>query len=88
MTVFTQIPLSGYGGVSRIIVDDLQLSQKDHYWTNVGPVIADQRVIAKVTVHNVGARAAYISAMSFQGRLHHHSSLTDGPIHWRVLCLF
>jgi len=62
-----QIPLSGYGGVSRITLDDLQMSQKNHYWLDIGQVTANQHVLAKVTVRNIGVRAAYISGVCFQG---------------------
>ena len=62
-----QIPLSGYGGVSHITLDDLQTSQKNHYWLDIGQVTVNQHVHAKVTIRNIGARAAYISGVCFQG---------------------
>lgn len=59
-----QIPLSGYGGTSNIILED-QRKQADGYVATLNDVAAGRVSKACLCVRNTGSRAAYIKAVAF-----------------------
>ena len=65
-----QVPLSGYGGVSKLIVEDVHETDHGCYSINVGQVTTSKSpIICTVTVFNVGRRSAFVKALGFQGKL-------------------
>ncbi|XP_069112026.1 centrosomal protein of 192 kDa-like isoform X2 [Argopecten irradians] len=57
------IPLRGYGGTSKVIIEGAQVSEKDHYFLNMGEMSVGQRIVKRVTIRNIGDRAAYIRSV-------------------------
>ena len=67
--VFAKIPLSGYGGQSHIVIDNVPHVEHLNpvYCHVVDTNVARQQVVAVATVRNDGNRAAYIRALAFHG---------------------
>jgi len=59
-----QIPLSGYGGTSNIILED-QKKRADGYVATLGGVAAGRVSKACLCVRNTGSRAAFIKAVAY-----------------------
>ncbi|XP_060078039.1 uncharacterized protein LOC132557559 [Ylistrum balloti] len=57
------IPLSGYGGTSNVIVEGAKVSEKDHYWLEMGEMTVGQRIAKRVTLRNIGNRAAFVRSV-------------------------
>ena len=57
-----QIPLTGYGGRSQIILVNAEQTS-DGYWMNIGEVKRSERNVFKLYLHNSGVRKAYIRAV-------------------------
>ncbi len=65
-----QIPLVGYGGVSRLVIDDLESTQGSQtYGATLGSLTPGNNVITKITLRNKGRRTAYVKALPFQGNI-------------------
>lgn len=63
----SQIPLSGYGGVSDLTLDGLQKNPLGDFWTNVGHPETGKIIRLVVTLRNIGSRAAFVKALAFKG---------------------
>lgn len=61
---YLQIPLSGYGGSSNIILED-QRKQGDGYVATMKGVAAGRVSKVCLCVRNTGSRAAFIKALAF-----------------------
>ncbi len=59
-----QIPLSGYGGTSNIILED-QRKQADGYVATMTDISVGHVSKVCLCVRNTGSRAAFIKAMAF-----------------------
>ena len=62
--VLVQIPLSGYGGTSNIILED-QRKQADGYVATLTDIAVGRVSKVCLCVRNTGSRAAFIKAMAF-----------------------
>ena len=63
----TQIPLTGYGGVSQLELEGMHKGQNGNFWTSMGHPIVGQNSIIKVNIKNSGDRAAYVKVLPFKG---------------------
>lgn len=61
---YLQIPLSGYGGTSNIILED-QRKQGDGYVATMSGIAAGRVSKVCLCVRNTGSRAAFVKAMAF-----------------------
>ena len=62
-----QVPLSGYGGISKLILENVQRSKSSIYWTTLQvPPRPDAPAEVMATVRNVGDRAAYAKCVAFK----------------------
>lgn len=59
-----QIPLSGYGGTSNIILED-QRKQADGYVATMTDIAVNRVSKVCLCVRNTGSRAAFIKAMAY-----------------------
>ena len=57
-----QIPLTGYGGKSQILIVNAERTSEG-YWMNIGEVKKSERNVFKVYLLNNGVRKAYIKAV-------------------------
>lgn len=62
--------MSGYGGTSMVVLEDPAEPLDDKgLIMNVGPLKMGMNVIKKVTLKNMGQRAAFIRAVAFEGEM-------------------
>lgn len=61
---YLQIPLSGYGGTSNIILED-QRKQGDGYMATMSGIAVGRVSKVCLCVRNTGSRAAFVKAMAF-----------------------
>lgn len=73
-----QIPLSGYGGTSNIILED-QRKQADGYVAVLSDIAVDHVSKVCLCVRNTGSRAAFIKAVAFSN-VHTRSLLESSVI--------
>lgn len=66
-----QIPLSGYGGLSRLVIDNLPLlaNQNSIYCQELDAASFHEASTTVATISNVGCRAAYVQAVAFKGAI-------------------
>ena len=62
-----QIPLTGYGGISQLELEDMNKGQNGSFWTSTGHPKVGQNTIIKVNIRNTGDRAAYVKTLPFKG---------------------
>lgn len=60
-----QIPLSGYGGTSNLILEDVK-KLSDSYMVTVNDLIPGKESRIVFSVHNTGSRAAFVKAVGFK----------------------
>ena len=65
---FLQVPLSGYGGTSKLLIEDVN-SIGDTYTVNVGPVSDFKTIELSLKARNAGPRAAFVKIISFVGKM-------------------
>ncbi|XP_072169079.1 uncharacterized protein [Diadema setosum] len=58
------LPLSGYGGVSNLSLEDVKL-RGDTYSQDIGALTPGQHTVHTIKVRNVGLRAAFVKVMCF-----------------------
>ncbi|XP_071480003.1 uncharacterized protein [Diadema antillarum] len=58
------LPLSGYGGVSNLSLEDVKL-RGDMYSQDMGALTPGQHTVHTIKVRNVGLRAAFVKVMCF-----------------------
>ncbi|XP_021379779.1 uncharacterized protein LOC110467151 [Mizuhopecten yessoensis] len=73
------IPLSGYGGIGNVIIEGAKVSEKDHYWLDMGEMSVGQRIAKRVTLRNIGSRPAYIRSL-FVSDLRCKQALVPGRV--------
>ncbi|XP_041455677.1 uncharacterized protein LOC121408319 [Lytechinus variegatus] len=59
------VPLSGYGGVSNLVLEDANL-RGDTYLHDFGPLTPGQHTVLTFKVRNTGLRAAFVKALCFK----------------------
>ncbi|XP_043744825.1 centrosomal protein of 192 kDa isoform X4 [Cervus elaphus] len=59
------IPLSGYGGTSNLILEDVK-KLSDSYMVTVNDLVPGQESRVVVSVRNTGSRAAFVKAVGFK----------------------
>ncbi|XP_041421390.1 centrosomal protein 192kDa L homeolog isoform X2 [Xenopus laevis] len=69
------IPLSGYGGTSNLVLEDLK-KLSDSYMVKVGGISSGQVSKVSFCVKNTGTRAAYVKVVCFAD---FHTSVTMDP---------
>ncbi|XP_033755501.1 uncharacterized protein LOC117338316 isoform X2 [Pecten maximus] len=57
------IPFCGYGGTSSVILERAKVSDKDHYWLDMGEMSVGQRLVKNVILRNTGDRPAYVQSL-------------------------
>lgn len=62
---FSQIPLSGYGGTSNIILEDVKKTSGS-YVLNLNDIAPDKVSKISFYMRNTGSRAAYVKAACFK----------------------
>ena len=72
-SLVVQIPLSGYGGISKLVLENVEKGQNNNYWKNIGTPRTSVTSLVKASVRNIGHRAAYVKCLGFMGELllHH-----------------
>lgn len=60
-----QIPLSGYGGTSNLILEDVK-KLSDSYMVTVNDLVPGQESRIVISVRNTGSRAAFVKAVGFK----------------------
>ena len=74
VTVGVQIPLSGYGGISKLVLEQVNKGQSNNYWKTIGTPRISVTSLVKATVKNVGQRAAYVKCLGYNGMNAMHES--------------
>ncbi|XP_070574369.1 centrosomal protein of 192 kDa-like isoform X2 [Ptychodera flava] len=59
------IPLTGYGGISNLVIQDLD-TMGSTFVSNLGPIAAGEHKVIQVIVQNTGPRAAFVKAIAFE----------------------
>lgn len=65
MCVCFQIPLSGYGGASNLILEDVK-KLSDSYMVTVNSLIPGKESRVVFSIRNTGSRAAFVKAVVFK----------------------
>lgn len=65
MYVCFQIPLSGYGGASNLILEDVK-KLSDSYMVTVNDLIPGKESRVVFSIRNTGSRAAFVKAVGFK----------------------
>ncbi|XP_043543642.1 centrosomal protein of 192 kDa isoform X6 [Chiloscyllium plagiosum] len=73
------IPLSGYGGTSNIILEDVD-KQSDGYVMNLNGITPDRVTQLTFRMRNTGSRAAYVQAACFSD-FHMTTFMTTNAVH-------
>ena len=60
--------MSGYGGISKLLMENVESGQNSNYWTNIGTPRSTVSSLIRATVRNVGHRAAYVKCLGFKGK--------------------
>lgn len=60
-----QIPLSGYGGTSNLILEDAK-KLSDSYMVTVNDLVPGRESRVVISVRNTGSRAAFVKAVGFK----------------------
>jgi hypothetical protein len=60
------IPLLGFGGSSRVAIQNIQIGQSNSYWLNVGPLMAESTIVQRVSLKNSGHRTAFVKAECYR----------------------
>lgn len=60
-----QIPLSGYGGTSNLILEDVK-KLSDSYMVTVNDLIPGKESRIVFSIRNTGSRAAFVKAIGFK----------------------
>lgn len=62
--LYPQIPLSGYGGTSNVILEEMEKHSEGYIATLTGVKLSNVSKLC-VCVHNTGSRAAYVKAVIY-----------------------
>ena len=68
-SLVVQIPLNGYGGISKLVLENVEKGQNNNYWKNIGTPRTSVTSLVKASVRNIGHRAAYVKCLGFMGEL-------------------
>lgn len=61
---FSQIPLSGYGGTSNVILESVK-KLSDSYMLTLDGLLPSRLSTVSFRIRNTGSRAAYVKALCF-----------------------
>lgn len=62
-----QIPVSGYGGVGKLVVEGASIADMNRYCLDMGDISLGQETGEKVIVRNVGSRPVFVKLMAYAG---------------------
>ncbi|XP_062605186.1 centrosomal protein of 192 kDa-like, partial [Saccostrea cucullata] len=61
------IPVSGYGGVGKLVVEGASIADMNRYCLDMGDISLGQETGEKIIVRNVGSRPVYVKLMAYTG---------------------
>lgn len=64
-----QIPVSGYGGVGKLVVEGASIADMNRYCLDMGDISLGQETGEKIIVRNVGSRPVFVKLMAYTGLL-------------------
>lgn len=62
-----QIPVSGYGGVGKLVVEGASIANMNRYCLDVGDISLGQETGEKIIVRNVGSRPVFVKLVAYAG---------------------
>nr|XP_022340197.1 uncharacterized protein LOC111134927 isoform X2 [Crassostrea virginica] len=61
------IPLSGYGGVGKLVVEGASITDMNRYCLDMGDISVGQETGEKIIVRNVGSRPVFVKLKAYAG---------------------
>ncbi|XP_056016469.1 centrosomal protein of 192 kDa-like isoform X4 [Ostrea edulis] len=61
------IPVSGYGGVGKLVVEGASIADMNRYCLDMGDISLGQETGEKIIVRNVGSRPVFVKLMAYTG---------------------
>jgi hypothetical protein len=69
MYILLQIPVSGYGGVGKLVVEGASIADMNRYCLDMGDISLGQETGEKIIVRNVGSRPVFVKLVAYTGLL-------------------